>query len=175
MSALAEIMCDRDRNKSPSPSPSSSAQNGATLLRAKEDGSASASGKEKGDTNERVVEYLRQRLATVVAAGAAQCSIENPAYGEMEHSRFSMDLSDSDEASYNYEGTGLENENGDDGEGEEAVYPNLRAVSWEGDEVDPAWIIDRYCSWQEEDLEDAMVEEGEGSAHDSNGKLLSPV
>jgi hypothetical protein len=126
------------------------------------DDEVQTNGSEKGSgeaENERVVEYLRQRLASVVAAGVPP---ETDADPYVERSHFSMDLSDESgmEDWSAYEGS--EN-GGGTGTGSEAAYPNLRAVSWEVDELDPAWIIDRYCSWQEADLEDAMIEEGEGS------------
>lgn len=112
----------------------------------------------EGSENDRVVEYLRQRLATVVAAGTNP----EPAEDYIERSHFSMDLSDD---------SGIEDQSAfgesDNGRGSgtpaEAAYPNLRTVSWEDDELDPAWIIDRYCSWQESDLEDAMMEDEEAS------------
>jgi hypothetical protein len=114
---------------------------------------------EGSDNNERVVEYLHQRLASVVAAGIPP---ETDAELFVERSHFSMDLSDESgmEDWSAYEGS--EN-GGGTGTGSEAAYPNVRAVSWEDDELDPAWIIDRYCSWQEADVEDAMLGEGEGS------------
>jgi hypothetical protein len=99
--------------------------------------------------DERVVEYLRQRLASVVAAGSS-AAMEGDV--GVEHSSFSQDAEDG------YEGS--------DQNGSEDAYPNIRAQSWNDDgddELDSAWIIDRYCSWQEEDLEDALMEEGEGS------------
>jgi hypothetical protein len=124
------------------------------------DAQASGSGKESGGTrDERVIEYLRQRLATVVAAGP-QPRTEPPDISVIERSHFSMDLDDE---------SGLEDWSGDEesenggGTGPEAAYSNFLAVSREDDELDPAWIIDRYCSWQEEDLDDAMMDEGEGS------------
>jgi len=112
----------------------------------------------EGSENERVVEYLRQRLAIVVAAGTHP----EPAEDYMERSHFSMDLSDDSgmEGGSAFGGS----DNGDGvGTPAEAAYPNLRTMSWEDDELDPAWIIDRYCSWQESDLEDAMMEDGEAS------------
>jgi hypothetical protein len=115
------------------------------------------SGSREGGDNERVVEYLRQRLATVVAAGGQT----EPDEDYIERSHFSMDLDD-ESGLEDWSGYGGSSDHGG-GTGSEAAYPNLRAVSWEDDELDPAWIIDRYCSWQEEDLEDAMLEEGEGS------------
>lgn len=138
-------MCDGNKDIV-SPSDTPSAQNDMQI-----DGS-----KEGGD-NERVVEYLRQRLATVVAAGIQTTPDEEI----IERSHFSMDLDDESglEDWSNYGGS---SDNGG-GTGSEPAYPNLRTVSWEDDELDPAWIIDRYCSWQEADLEDAMLEEGEGS------------
>jgi hypothetical protein len=124
------------------------------------DAQASGSGKEsEGTRDERVIEYLRQRLATVVAAGP-QPRTEPPDVSVIERSHFSMDLDDE---------SGLEDWSGDGesehggGTGPGAAHPNLLAVSREDDELDPAWIIDRYCSWQEEDLDDAMMDEGEGS------------
>ncbi|KAN0099094.1 hypothetical protein V8E51_012869 [Hyaloscypha variabilis] len=125
------------------------------------DAEASATEKGKGTgkaDSERVVEYLRQRLATVVAAGIT--SPTAPVVDYVERSHFSMDLDDESglEDWSGYSGS----ENGG-GTGSEGAYPDLRVVSWEEQELDPAWIIDRYCSWQEDDLEDAMLEEGEGS------------
>ncbi|KAE9375056.1 hypothetical protein N431DRAFT_224106 [Stipitochalara longipes BDJ] len=128
---------------------------------ARHDAEASATEKGKGNgeaDSERVVEYLRQRLATVVAAGITSPTAPDVDYVERSH--FSMDLDDE---------SGLEDWSGCGGSENsgsarsETAYPNLRAVSWEDNELDPAWIIDRYCSWQEEDLEDAMLKEGEGS------------
>lgn len=119
----------------------------------------SGSGQE-GKRDERVVEYLRQRLATVVAAGPQPRTESDAEVPVEERSHFSMDLDDE---------SGLEDWSGyggsehDGGTASEAAYPNLRAVSWEDDELDPAWIIDRYCSWQEGDLEDAIMEEGGAS------------
>jgi hypothetical protein len=110
----------------------------------------------EGSPNERVVEYLRQRLATVVAAGAHPEPVED----YMERSHFSMDLSD-DGGVEDRSAFGGSDNGGGTGTPAEAAYPNLRTVSWEDDELDPSWIIDRYCSWQESDLEDAMMEEGE--------------
>jgi hypothetical protein len=125
------------------------------------DAEASATEKGKGTgkaDSERVVEYLRQRLATVVAAGITSPTAPDVDYVERSH--FSMDLDDESglEDWSGYSGS----ENGG-GTGSEGAYPDLRVVSWEEQELDPAWIIDRYCSWQEDDLEDAMLEEGEGS------------
>jgi hypothetical protein len=108
--------------------------------------------------DERVVEYLRQRLATVVATGSAAAAAMKPDVEE-EQSRFSPDLED-------------DKEGGSDQNGSKDAYPNIHAESWDDDELDPAWIIDRYCSWQEEDLEDALMEEEEGSAVN---QLLSGV
>jgi hypothetical protein len=112
----------------------------------------------EGSENERVVEYLRQRLATVVVAGTHP----EPAEDYMERSHFSMDLSDDSGTEGGSVFRGSDN-GGGSGTPAEAAYPNLRTVSWEDDELDPAWIIDRYCSWQESDLEDAMMEDGEAS------------
>jgi hypothetical protein len=98
--------------------------------------------------DERVVEYLRQRLASVIASGSAAAM--EPAVNV---SRFSEDLEDEDWGDYG----------GSDQDGDEAAYPNTRAEAWDEEHLDPAWIIDRYCSWQEEDLEDALMEEGEES------------
>lgn len=100
--------------------------------------------------DERVVEYLRQRLASVIASGSA-ATMEPDV--NVERSRFSEDLEDEVWQDYG----------GSDRDGSEAAYPNIRTEAWDEDELDPAWIIDRYCSWQEEDLEDALMEEDEGS------------
>lgn len=112
----------------------------------------------EGSENERVVEYLRQRLATVVAAGTHP----DPAEDYIERSHFSMDLSD-DSGIEDQSAFGESNNGGGSGTPAEAAYPNLRTVSWEDDELDPAWIIDRYCSSQESDLEDSMIEDEEAS------------
>jgi hypothetical protein len=112
----------------------------------------------EGSENQRVVEYLRQRLATVVAAGTHS----EPAEDYIERSHFSMDLSD-DSGTEDPSAFGESDNGGGSGTPAEAAYPNLRTVSWEDDELDPAWIIDRYCSWQESDLEDAMMEDEEAS------------
>ncbi len=109
-------------------------------------------------SEDRVVEYLHQRLATVVAAGTHP----EPPEDYIERSHFSMDLS-GDSGIEDQSAFGESDNGGGSGTPAEAAYPNLRTVSWEDDELDPAWIIDRYCSWQEPDLEDAMVEEEEAS------------
>jgi len=121
--------------------------------------SATEKGKETGEADsERVVEYLRRRLATVVAAGISSPKVPDVDYVERSH--FSMDL---DDESGLEDWSGYDGSENEGGTGSETVYPNLRAVSWEDNELDPAWIIDRYCSWQEEDLEGAILEEAEGS------------
>jgi len=121
--------------------------------------SATEKGKESGEVDsERVVEYLRQRLATVVAAGISSPTAPDVDY--IERSHFSMDL---DDESGLEDWSGYDGSENEGGTGSETAYPNVRAVSWEDNELDPAWIIDRYCSWQEEDLEDAMLGEGEAS------------
>jgi hypothetical protein len=99
--------------------------------------------------DERVVEYLRQRLASVIASGSAAAMEPDV---NVNRSRFSEDLEDENWQAYG----------GSDREGSKAAYPNIRAEAWDESELDPAWIIDRYCSWQEEDLEDALMDEEEG-------------